>query len=365
MNIPFVDLKVQYRSIKTEIDAAIENILDHTAFVGGPIVKSFEENFARYMSTDHCIGCANGTDAIEIALEALDLPAGGEVIVPAMSWISTAEAVTTAGLKPVFADVLPGKFTIDPEDVERKITDRTSAIIPVHFYGRPAEMDAIMRIAERHNLLVMEDAAQAHGATFKGKPVGSFGEIASYSFYPGKNLGAYGDAGGITTNHAELAQTCRVIANHGQVEKHHHLREGRNSRLDTLQAAILDVKLKHLDEWTEKRIARATYYNNKLGDLPISIPVLEDDVRHVFHVYVIQVEDRDAVKQKLAEKGVNTQIHYPRSLPELPPYQKQFNPDDFPVARDLGAKGLSLPLFAEITKEQQDHVVASLREVLK
>ena len=240
----------------------------------GPIVKSFEQNFAQYMQTDHCIGCGNGTDSIEIALEALNLPKGSEVIVPAMSWISTSEAVTTVGCVPVFADILPGKYTIDPADVERKITEKTSAIIPVHFYGRPAEMNELMSLARKHNLKVMEDAAQAHGATYYGKPVGSFGEIASYSYYPGKNLGAYGDAGGITTNHDDLAQACRVIANHGQTHKHNHLREGRNSRLDTLQAAILDVKLNYLDDWTQARIEKATYYNEKLSELPIFNPHL-------------------------------------------------------------------------------------------
>lgn len=364
MNIPFVDLNAQYQAIKPEIDAAIAHILTNTSFVGGPIVKTFEDNFAHYMQTEHCIGCANGTDAIEIALEAMDLPAGSEVIVPAMSWISTAEAVTTAGAVPVFADILPGKYTIDPAEVTRKITDKTIAIIPVHFYGRPAEMDEIMGIAEKHNLKVMEDAAQAHGAMYKGKPVGSFGDIATYSYYPGKNLGAYGDAGGITTNNSELAQACRVISNHGQIKKHNHLREGRNSRLDTLQAAILDVKLRHLDAWTDQRIAKAAYYQEHLADLPIELPVLNEEVRHVFHVYAIQVDNRDQVKQKLADRGVNTQIHYPASLPELTPYKDRFNADDYPVAKKLGAKGLSLPLFAEITKDQQDHVIASLREVL-
>lgn len=363
MNIPFVDLKAQYKSIKPEIDAAIEDILINTSFVGGPLVTKFENEFANYQGTEHCIACANGTDAIELALQALDLGPGDEVIVPAMSWIATSETVSTAGATPVFADVLPEKFTIDPVDVEKKITKRTKAIIPVHFYGRAAEMDKVVAIAKKYNLKVIEDAAQAHGAEFKGQRVGTFGDITTFSYYPGKNLGAYGDAGGIVTNNEKLAKACRVIANHGQESKHNHLREGRNSRLDTLQAAILSVKLKYLDEWTEKRIEKASYYNAQLKGLPIVLPPM-DDSRQVFHVYVIQVENRDQIKQQLAELGVNTQIHYPKSLPELIPYQNRFDADHFPVAKSLGAMGLSLPLYAELTREQQDYVIDSVKAVL-
>ncbi|MEO9967949.1 MAG: DegT/DnrJ/EryC1/StrS family aminotransferase [Reichenbachiella sp.] len=364
MKIPFVDLKAQYQSIKVEIDAAIENILTNTSFIGGPVVKEFESNFANYMHAAHCIGCGNGTDAIEIALEALDLAPDSEVIVPAMSWISTAECVTTAGAIPVFADILPGKHTIDPVDIERKITNKTRALIPVHFYGRSAEMDEIMAIAKKHNLKVLEDAAQAHGTEYKGQRVGTFGDISTFSFYPGKNLGAYGDAGAITTNDDMLAERCRVISNHGQVKKHHHIREGRNSRLDTLQAAILDVKLKHIESWTESRIEHAKYYNEQLADLPIELPQFDADHRLVFHVYAILVEDREGVKKKLEERGISTQIHYPKSLPELIPYQDRFDADDYPVAKKLGACGLSLPMYAELTREQQDYVIEMLKEVL-
>lgn len=364
MQVPFVDLKAQYQAIKPEIDAAIEDILTNTSFIGGPKVTAFEEAFASYMKAKHCVACANGTDAIEIALEAIGIGKGDEVIVPAMSWIATSEAVTTAGATVVFADVLPGKFTIDPADVKRRITAKTKAIIPVHFYGRPAEMDQIMAIAKTHNLKVIEDSAQAHGAEFAGEPVGGFGDITTFSFYPGKNLGAYGDAGGIITNDEDLAKTCRMIGNHGQETKHNHLREGRNSRMDTLQAAILHVKLNYIEQWTASRIAKAQFYNERLSGLSIETPPLDTAHRHVFHVYVIQVKDRDTVKQKLTDRGVSTQIHYPQSLPELLPYQQQFNADDYPVAKQLGANGLSIPLFAEMTRAQQDHVVAMVKEVL-
>ena len=364
MQVPFVDLKAQYLSIKPEIDAAIEDILTNTAFIGGPKITAFESDFASYMNASHCIACANGTDAIEIALEALEIGDGDEVIVPAMSWIATSEAVSTVGAKPIFADVLPEKFTIDPEDVRRKITSRTKAIIPVHFYGRAAEMDQIMALAAEFNLKVIEDSAQAHGAEFNGQRIGTFGDIATFSFYPGKNLGAYGDAGAILTNDEILAQTCRIIANHGQNGKHNHLREGRNSRMDTMQAAILHVKLKYIEEWTKARIERAAYYNEQFKDLPITLPSIDDSNRHVFHVYVIQVKDRDVIKKKLADLGVATQIHYPQSLPELLPYQKSFASNDYPVAKTLGKEGLSLPLFAEMTKSQQEHVINALKEVL-
>ncbi|MEP4094496.1 DegT/DnrJ/EryC1/StrS family aminotransferase [Reichenbachiella sp.] len=364
MNIPFVDLKIQYQSIKPEIDAVFESILTQARFVGGPQITEFENAFADYICADHCIACANGTDALEIALLALGIGAGDEVIVPAMSWISTAETVTTVGATPIFADVLPGEFTLDPVEVEKKITAKTKAIIPVHFYGRSADMGELMIIAKKHDLKVVEDAAQAHGAEFSGRRVGTFGDVSAFSFYPSKNLGAYGDAGGILTNDEKLAKNCRLIADHGQVDKHNHLREGRNSRMDTMQAAVLDVKLKYLDQWTNARIERAKYYNSYLADLPVETPHIDDQHRHVFHVYVIQVKDRDMVRQKLNEKGVQTQIHYPKSLPELIPYQKLFNSDDYPVAKKLGAMGLSLPIYAELTREQQDYVIAVLKEEL-
>lgn len=363
MQVPFVDLKIQYQSIRSEIDQAIQGVLEDATYIGGQVVSEFERSFAKYVSVEHVVACGNGTDALELALQALEIGDGDEVIVPAMSWISTSEAVTTVGARPVFADILPDLFTIDPAAIEQKISTKTKAIIPVHFYGRPAQMDQILAIAQKHDLKVIEDCAQAHGAKLNGQSVGSFGDLAAFSFYPSKNLGAYGDAGAVVTNSEGLAKTCRLIADHGQEIKHHHLREGRNSRMDTLQAAILQVKLKYLEKWTAMRIEKAHYYNQHLAELPIATPILDANHRHVFHLYTIQVQNRDQIQTKLAKVGVNTQIHNPKPLPELMPYKGKFNTNDYPVAKHLAAQTLSLPLFPEITQEQQNYVIERLGEI--
>ncbi|MEQ9290283.1 MAG: DegT/DnrJ/EryC1/StrS family aminotransferase [Cyclobacteriaceae bacterium] len=362
MIVPFVDLKLQYLSIKEEMDAAIQSVLDNTSFIGGAIVSKFENDFANYLGVQQCVTCANGTDAIEIALQALGISKGDEVIVPAMSWIATSEAVTTVGAKPVFADVLPDKFTIDPEQIKKKITPATQAIIPVHLYGKPAEMAEIMELAWENNLKVIEDCAQAHGASHRGRNVGTFGDAATFSFYPGKNLGAYGDAGCMVSNNSEVVEKFRMIANHGQQGKHNHLMEGRNSRMDTIQAAVLNVKLPYLEQWTHARIGHAAYYHECLKELDITLPVL-DDSRHVFHLYVVNVEDRDHVKSQLAEVGVGTQIHYPNALPVLAPYGEKA--DDYPVACGLANNGLSLPLFPELQKTQIEYVAGQLISMKK
>lgn len=364
MEVPFVDLKSQYHAIKPEIDAAIENILTNTSFIGGPIVKQFEVDFANYIDVSHVIGVANGTDAIEIALKALEIGQGDEVIIPAMSWISTAEAVSFVGAKPVFADVLNDQHTMDISKIEEKINARTKAIMPVHFYGCPADINGVLAIAEKHNLRIIEDTAQAHGAQVHGQTVGTFGDISTFSFYPGKNLGAYGDAGAICTNDEELAYKCRLIANHGQASKHDHVIEGRNSRLDTLHAAILSVKLEYIEGWTEKRIAHAKYYNKLLADSNLQTPVIPKNSRHVFHVYAVLVEKRDEIKQQLAERGIATQIHYPRSLPELTPYAGKLNSEDYPNAKRLGQCELSLPMYPELTREQIEFVVENLKQLV-
>jgi dTDP-4-amino-4,6-dideoxygalactose transaminase len=364
MNVPFVDLKAQYASIKTEIDAAIQGVLDNTSFIGGTIVKGFEVSFAQYLDVAHCVSCANGTDAIEIALQAMGIGEGDEVIVPAMSWIATSEAVTTVGATPVFADILPKKFTIDPNQIRLKISEKTKAIIPVHLYGRPCEMDEIMNIAREFDLKVLEDSAQAHGAIYKNRKIGSFGDAATFSFYPGKNLGAYGDAGCIITNDKELAQNCKMICNHGQLSKHNHQMEGRNSRMDTIQAAVLNTKLPYLDQWTNKRIENAKYYNELLKDTGISIPIIDEN-KSAFHLYVINIENRDEVKSKLQERGIGTQIHYPNALPALKPYQLSNDIKDFPVAETLAKTGLSLPLFPELTKKEISYVCDILLKLFK
>lgn len=365
MKVPFVDLKSQYLSIKEEIDRAIQEVIDNAEFVGGQNVKNFEDAFARYTGAGHAVGCANGTDAIEIALKAMGIQPGDEVIVPACTWISTAEAVSAIEAIPVFADVLPGLYTIDPEDIERKLTNKTRAIIPVHLYGLPAEMDEIMHIANKHGIQVMEDCAQAHGAIYKDQKVGTFGQAASFSFYPGKNLGAYGDAGSMITEDQEIAEKMRMLCNHGQKGKHNHLIEGRNSRLDGIQAAILKVKLDHIEQWTVARQENARYYNKRLADSSFVTPLIPDYSSHVFHLYVVQVENREQIRKLLAEKDIGTGIHYPTPLPYLKAYEKLgHKPADFPVSYKQKDKILSLPMFPELTREQIEYVCEALMETV-
>jgi dTDP-4-amino-4,6-dideoxygalactose transaminase len=286
---------------------------------------------------------------------------GDEVIVPAHSWISTSESVTAVGARPVFVDTESDYFTIDVSKIEAAITPNTKAIIPVHLFGHPADMLMVMQIAEKHDLKVIEDCAQAHGATIEGKMVGTFGDAASFSFYPGKNLGAYGDAGAMATNDDVLAEKARMIANHGQITKHHHRIEGRNSRLDGLQAAILLAKLPHLNHWTELRIQHAATYNQLLQESGLDLPATKTGNKHVFHLYVIQSEKRDALKTYLAEQGIETAIHYPTALPFLDCYQNR-NPniDHFPVAHAHQSKILSIPMFAELTEQQMRHVASAV-----
>lgn len=355
MSVPFVDLKAQYESIKKDIDAAIVSVIDQTSFIGGEVIKEFETDFAKYVGVNNCIGVANGTDAIEIALKALGVGQGDEVIVPALTWISTGGAVNNVGAEPVFLDVLSDERTIDPSLIEAKITSKTKAIIPVHLYGLPARMNLIMAIAKRHNLLVVEDCAQAHGAEVDGKRVGTFGDAATFSFYPGKNLGAYGDAGAIVTNNDKVATTCRMIGNHGQLSKHDHRVIGRNSRLDTMQAAILKAKLPHLEKWTEARIQVAKWYDEKFDG--IIKPIVPAGMRHVFHLYVIQSEKRDELMQKLKRKNIGFAIHYPTPLPHMKSYQYQGHQlGDFPVAEKLCNTILSLPMYAEMGESDVEEV---------
>jgi len=361
MRVPFVDLKAQYNSIRSEIDPAIANIIENTQFVGGEVVRGFERQFADYISISHCVSCANGTDAIEIALQALGIEEGDEVLVPAMSWIATSEAVSTAGAAPVFVDIHPDYFTIDPGKIEEKITERTKAIIPVHLYGLPCEMDEIKVIARKHNLIIIEDCAQAHGATYKNQKVGTMGDVATFSFYPGKNLGAYGDAGCIVTNTDPLAEKCRMIANHGQQGKHNHMMEGRNSRMDTLQAAVLLAKLPHLDQWNSQRQVLANSYSAQLQKAGIKIQNVPEHSKAVFHVFSVLLDDRDAIKTRLGEMGISTQIHYPHALSIMPAYAHLgYKKEDFPVAVSLGNSELSLPLYPELSEEQLAFVIKQL-----
>ncbi len=347
MSVPFVDLQAQYLSIKEEIDQTIQTCLDSNQFVGGNLVVSFEEQFAEYIGIEYCIGCANGTDALELALKALEIGEGDEVLVPAHTWIATAGAVSNVGASPVFVDILEDEFTIDPSLLEANITEKTKAIIPVHLYGLPARMNEIMSLAEKRNLLVIEDAAQAVGASVDGKKVGTFGDIATFSFYPGKNLGAYGDAGAVITNDTDLAERVRRLGNHGQLVKHQHGLIGRNSRLDSLQAAILLVKLKYLEDWTENRIAIAKQYDTFLSEH--LTPIVPAGYRHVYHVYAIQAASRNVLMAQLKANGIGCAIHYPNPVPLTDAYAYLGHDDtDFPVSRKVTSQTLSLPMYAEL-----------------
>ncbi|MCB9211134.1 MAG: DegT/DnrJ/EryC1/StrS family aminotransferase [Ignavibacteriales bacterium] len=353
MKIPFVDLHKQYLSIKDEIDDAIHHVISETAFIKSKYVTEFEEKFAEKNGVKHCIGVGNGTDSIYIVLKMLGIGVGDEVITTAHSWIATSETITQAGAKPVFVDI-DEFFLIDTQKIEEKITKNTKAIIPVHLYGQPCEMNKIIMLAEKYNLFIIEDCAQAHFAEYKDQKVGTFGIAATFSFYPGKNLGAYGDAGAIITNDDELAEKCRMYANHGALKKHYHEMEGINSRLDGLQAAIIAVKLKYIDKWNQRRYDNAFLYSKLLSDVPgIITPDIKNHVKHIFHVYCIQVEKREKLMNHLNKNGVGTQIHYPMMLPFMPAYKYLgYNQFDFPNAYNIQDRILSLPMFPELGEEE-------------
>ncbi|MCX6133072.1 MAG: DegT/DnrJ/EryC1/StrS family aminotransferase [Ignavibacteriales bacterium] len=354
MKIPLVDLKAQYAGIKTEIDSAVQLVLDETDFINGGAVSKFEQSFAAYCGTRSAVGLANGTDALQLSLLALGIGRGDEVITAVNTFIATSEAISATGARPVFVDNDPQTYTIDVSKIEEKITPHTKAIIPIHLYGQPAAMIALNEIAARRNLAVVEDAAQAHGASFKGKSVGTLGKIACFSFYPGKNLGAYGDAGAIATNDEALANKVRMLANHGRLKKYEHEMEGYNSRLDTLQAAVLDVKLRHLRAWTQRRQQHAAQYSQLLSRAAeIVTPVVHPDATHVFHLYVVRVRQREKVQQALKEAGIATGIHYPIPLHMQPAYKYLGLPaGSYPVAERFAGEILSLPMYPELTADQ-------------
>jgi len=365
MNVPFVDLRKQYLSIKSEIDKAIKDVINDNAFIGGKYVKQFEEEFANYCNAKYCIGVGNGTDALFIAIKSLVIGTGDEVITSANSFIATSEAITATGANVVFVDCHPDYYTIDVEKIEEKITNKTKAIIPVHLYGQPADMDRINEIAKRYNLFVIEDAAQAHGSLYKDRKVGSLGDIACFSFFPGKNLGAFGDAGAIVTNNEEIAKRCNMLSNHGRIEKYNHIFEGYNSRLDGLQAAILSVKLKYLDKWIEKRRYVAYLYNRLLNNTNIITPKELKNVKCVYHLYVIRTKKRNELRRFLQESGISSGVHYPIGLPFLKAYNYlNHKPEDFPVTYKYQNEVLSLPIFPELSRQQIENVVSKLKEAL-
>jgi len=364
MKIPFVDLKAQYFSIKEEVDQAISNVIQDSAFIGGKYAKAFEENFADYIGVKNCIGVGNGTDALYISLKALGISEGDEVITVANTFIATSEAITMTGAKPVFIDCDEKTYNIAVKKIKEAITPKTKAILPVHLYGQPADMLSIMKIAKDNKLYVVEDAAQAHGAEISGRRVGTFGDVACFSFYPGKSLGAYGDAGALITNNDELARNARMFANHGRLEKYNHEFEGTNSRLDGMQAAILGVKLKYLDKWTERRKTIAQMYDEALKDIVIT-PTVLTEAKHVYHLYVIRIKNREKVKDLLTEKGIATGIHYPIPLPFLKAYSYLgHKPTDFPVAYSIKDEILSLPIYGDMTDEQVEYVIYNIKEVV-
>ncbi len=365
--IPFVDLKTQYRTLKPQMDAAIQSVCERSAFVMGNEHNGFEQAFGSYVGVKHCLGVATGTDALELAIHACGIGPGDEVITVPNTFIATTEAITHSGAAFRWAEVDPLTYNMDPENIEKAITPRTKALLPVHLYGQPADMEPIMDIACKHRLKVIEDCAQAHGAKYDGQNVGTFGDVACLSFYPGKNLGAYGDGGAVLTNNDEIAERVRLLRNHGQREKYTHVIEGYCHRLDNLQAAVLNVKLPHLGSWNECRRRAAATYNRLLESVPgVVTPYVLPKVEPVYHLYVVQVPNRDRVQAALKAEGIETGIHYPIPLHQQPAYARLgYKPEDFPISAALGPKILSLPMFPEITDEQIRKVVDALKRALQ
>ena len=359
--VPFVDLKAQYQSIKPKMDAAIQDVINNTAFIGGKVVSDFEQSFADLYGMKHCVSVANGTDSLYIIMKMLGIGPGDEVITVANSWISTSETISQTGAKPVFVDI-DEYATLNVNLLSEKITSKTKMIIPVHLYGQMCNMDPIMELAKKHNLYIMEDCAQAHFAEYKGKRAGTIGVASSFSFYPGKNLGAYGDAGCILTNNDELAEKCRMYARHGALVKHDHKIEGINSRLDGLQAAILTTKLPYILEWTAMRKSRAALYDKLLADVPVDTPKVREVGGHVYHLYVIRTKQRDELQQFLSNAGIDTAVHYPVALPNMPAYEylgtKQ---TDYPEATVAAEEILSLPIYPELSDEDVEYVCSEIK----
>lgn len=365
IQIPFANLYEQYLGIKDELDEAITSVIRDSAFVRGAYVERFEVEFAQAIGVSHCVSCGNGTDALFIAMHALGLQPGDEVITSAHSWIATSETISLAGGQVVFCDTERDSFNIDPARIEDLITPRTVGIIPVHLYGQPADMDPIMAIAERHGLWIVEDCAQAHLARYKGRKVGTFGQAGTFSFYPGKNLGAMGDAGAIVTGDANLADRMAMFARHGGLKKGEHQIEGINSRLDGLQAAILSVKLRHLADWTRARQQKAAIYDQAFAKRQgLDVPSRIVGAEHVYHVYAVRHERRNDLMRLLGERGVQTVVNYPVALPFLPAYQRLgHDPADFSNAWNNQSRVLSLPLYPELSAEDQSYIIHSVLDI--
>jgi dTDP-4-amino-4,6-dideoxygalactose transaminase len=364
MNVPFLNLKAQYNNHKLEIDKAIENVISETAFIKGKYVDIFEKEFAAAYGVKHCIGVANGTDAIYIILKMLEISASDEVITVANTWISSSETITQTGAKPVFVDIEQDYYCIDTSKIEEKITHKTKAIIAVHLFGQANNIKQISDICKKHNLFLIEDCAQSHFTEFENQYVGTFGIASTFSFYPGKNLGAYGDAGAILTNDDLLEKKMRMYAAHGALIKHQHEMEGINSRLDGLQAAILSAKLPYIKEWNEKRCKHAELYTELLKDVEeVITPEVRIDSKHTFHLYVIRSKQRNNLQEFLKQQGIETQIHYPTPLPFLQAYNYLgHKPEDFPIAYKYQKEILSLPMYPELTEEEINFVVRTIKK---
>lgn len=361
-NVPFLDVGATWRELKPELEAAVMGVLESGYYIGGPELDRFEAEFAAYTETAHAVGVANGLDALRLSLEAMGIGRGDEVIVPSHTYIATWLAVSQVGATPVPVEPAPGLFNIDPARIEDAITPATRAIIPVHLYGQPADMDPILDIARRHELRVIEDGAQAQGARYRGRRIGGHGDVVCWSFYPGKNLGAFGDAGAITTNDAALAERVRMLGNYGSRVKYRHELPGCNSRLDPIQAAVLRVKLARLDEWNDRRRAVAARYTRDLAGLPLALPQVSEGAEPVWHLYVIRSDRRDALQAHLAEAGVGSVPHYPTACSDQPAYAEfASHRDRWPEARRMAAEVLSLPIGPHLAEDQQTRVIAALR----
>jgi dTDP-4-amino-4,6-dideoxygalactose transaminase len=361
LHIPLVDLKAQYTAIRDEIDAAIARVLQNTSFILGPEVKAFEAAFAKFSGARHAIGVSSGTDALHLALRACGVEPGDDVITTPFTFIATAEAITMCGARPVFCEIDSRTGNLDPAALEEAITPRTRAIVPVHLYGQPADMDPILAIAATRGLRVVEDAAQAHGARYKGRPVGTLADAACFSFYPGKNLGAFGDAGAVTTESAEIAERIRMLRDHGRRDKYEHLIEGFGNRLDALQAAVLAAKLPYLPDWNRRRATLAHAYTSALAGLGLTVPHVPEWAGPVWHLYVVRMNNREAARTALAASGISAGVHYPIPLHLQQAYARLgYRKGQFPAAERAADSVLSLPLYPEMPAEAVDAVASVL-----
>lgn len=363
MEVPFLDLKMQYQSIKESVDTAIKKVIDNCSFAGGPFVEDFEDHFAEFCNTKRAVGVGSGTEAIWMALLALDIGPGDEIITVPNTFIATAEAISFCGATPVFVDIDEKTYNMNIFQVERAITEKTKGIIPVHLFGQMVDMEPLMEIAKKYGLFVIEDACQAHGSEYRGKKSGSIGDIGCFSFYPGKNLGAYGDAGALVTNNDDIAEKIKIFRDHGQTEKYKHKIIGWNGRMDGIQSAILSVKLKHLDRWNDARREIAFRYKSMLKNIKeVILPYEDKQAKHVYHIFAIRTKERDQLMKNLRELGIQTGIHYPVPIHLQPAYRNQGKIySSFPIAEKCAKEFISLPMFPEMNENQIEYVTSQIK----